>query len=137
MSGRGNPDNLRRAARAKHEAATHRADEALRRLAKRDAMVSFSVVAAEAGVSKDFLYRSSDLRDRIEHLRSNHQRRRRTAPSSDESTVPDTSSVVRTLTLELKELRRRHRDELAELNAALAAAHGELLQLKRVHGISD
>jgi outer membrane murein-binding lipoprotein Lpp len=41
------------------------------------------------------------------------------------------SSVVRTLTAQLAELKRRHRDEVQALKAALEAAHGENLELRR------
>jgi hypothetical protein len=35
------------------------------------------------------------------------------------------------LTAQLGELRRRHREEIDDLRAALAAAHGENLELRR------
>jgi hypothetical protein len=41
------------------------------------------------------------------------------------------SSVVRTLTLQTAALKRRHRDEVAQLRQDLAAAHGEILALRR------
>jgi len=41
------------------------------------------------------------------------------------------SSVVRTLTAQLTELKRRHRDEINALKQALEAAHGENLELRR------
>ena len=41
------------------------------------------------------------------------------------------SSVVRTLTAQLAELKRRHRDEITALKQALEAAHGENLDLRR------
>jgi outer membrane murein-binding lipoprotein Lpp len=41
------------------------------------------------------------------------------------------SSVVRTLTAQLAELKRRHRDDVQALKAALEAAHGENLELRR------
>jgi hypothetical protein len=39
--------------------------------------------------------------------------------------------VVRTLTAQLAELKRRHRDEVQALKTALEAAHGENLELRR------
>jgi hypothetical protein len=44
------------------------------------------------------------------------------------------SNVVRALTAQLADLRRRHREEVDELRAALAAAHGENLELRRKLG---
>ena len=40
-------------------------------------------------------------------------------------------SVIRTLTAQLTELKRRHRDEISALKPALEAAHGENLELRR------
>jgi predicted component of type VI protein secretion system len=128
---RGNPDNLRAAAARKREHATERAEIALRALIKRGAPITFRGVAAEAGCSPDFLYSSPTLRPRIEHLRAQQQatpppRRRPVATDG-----PATSNVVRALSTQLTELKKQHHDELAALNAALSAAHGELLQLRR------
>lgn len=131
----GNVENLRRAALAKREAATRRADEGLRRLLKKGAPITFEAVAEEAGVSKDFLYRSIDLRPRIEQLRARQLAVSSHPPRQLDPMAGETSSVVRTLTIELRELRQRHRQEVAELKEALAAAHGELLDMKRRHGI--
>jgi hypothetical protein len=39
--------------------------------------------------------------------------------------------VVRTLTAQLAELKRRHREEISTLRQALEAAHGENLDLRR------
>lgn len=41
------------------------------------------------------------------------------------------STLVRRLGQQLADARRKHREEVAELQAALAAAHGELLALRR------
>lgn len=130
---KGNTDNLRRAARAKREAATTRAEKGLRRLLKTGRPITFHAVAAEAGVSKDFLYRTIGLRERIMELRDKtlpttaqtHSASRREPP------YPDTSSIVRTLTAKLAHERSNNRKQIAELEAALAAAHGQILHLRR------
>ncbi len=41
------------------------------------------------------------------------------------------SSVVRTLTAEVRELRKAYREEIESLREALIAAHGEILRLRR------
>ncbi|WP_420179869.1 DUF6262 family protein [Paenarthrobacter sp. TA1.8] len=130
---RGNTGNLQRAAQTKREAAIARAEKGLRRLLKAGRPITFQTVAAEAGVSKDFLYRSVDLRERIMDLRS------KTTPAAEptraaaltEPRLPDTSSIVRTLTAKLAHERSINRTKIAELEAALAAAHGQILQLRR------
>jgi len=117
---------LRQAAQTKHAAATKRAEVALRELIKSGAQINFRAVAAAAGVSVDFLYRHPELRARIEHLRA----RQKSAPAPAAATPqpgPDDRVVLVALTARLRETR----GEVAELKAQLAAAHGELLALRR------
>ena len=64
----------RRRRRPSAQAATKRAEAALRKLIKSGEEINFRAVAAAAGVSVDFLYRHPELRARIEHLRSRQQK---------------------------------------------------------------
>ncbi len=129
---RGNPNNLRAAAARKREHATQRAETALRALIKRGDPITFRGVAAEAGCSPDFLYNSPTLRPRIEHLRARQQATPpRPRPATAES---GTSNVVRALSAQLAALKRQHHEEIIALNSALAAAHGEILNLRRQLG---
>lgn len=128
---RGNPNNLRQAAARKSAAATTRAEQGLREMIRTGQPITFRGLAQTAGVSLDFLYRATEIRKRVEQLRSQQQT---TAPAPVERVDADTdhpSSVVRTLTAQLAELRRRHRDEVKTLKHALEAAHGENLELRR------
>ncbi len=130
---RGNPDNLRAAAAAKSAAAKARAEQGLREMLRRGTPITFRGLAQTAGVSLDFLYKTSDIRRRVEQLRD--QQRRAPQPARIERIDPDDpSSVVRTLTAQLTEVRRRHREEVAALKAALEAAHGENLEMRRRMG---
>ena len=115
---------LRQAAAAKRDAAVARAEAGIRALAKTGQPITFRAVAAAGGVSVDFLYRHPELRARIERLRGH-----KPAPTGHPPGEPGdhASGVVATLTARLTELRR----ELAETKAQLAAAHGELLALRR------
>ncbi|MCW2887372.1 MAG: hypothetical protein QOE54_5740 [Streptosporangiaceae bacterium] len=127
---RGNPDNLRAAAAAKSAAAKTRAEQGLRDMIRRGDPITFRGLAQTAGVSLDFLYRNTDLRRRIEQLRS--QQRGTPPPSHPKEIDPDQpSSVVRTLTAQLADLKHRHRDEVTALKQALEAAQGENLELRR------
>jgi Family of unknown function (DUF6262) len=120
---------LRQAAAAKREAATARAETGIRKLTKAGQPVTFRAVAAAGGVSVDFLYRHPELRPRIERLRG-HQPAPAGGAAPGNPGNPGASSVAATLTARLAELRR----ELAETKAQLAAAHGELLALRRHPG---
>ena len=117
---------LREAAQAKHQAATKRADAALRNLIKSDEQINFRAVATAGAVSVDFLYRHPQLRQRIEHLRAQHNSVPAPAAATPQPN-PDDRGVVVALTARLRDARR----EVAELKAQLAAAHGELLALRR------
>jgi hypothetical protein len=56
-------------------------------------------------------------------------------PRSVPVSAPATqSNVVRALTAQIAELKHRHRSETEQLQAALAAAHGENLELRRQLG---
>jgi len=134
---RGNADNLRAAAQRKHHAATQRAETALERMIASGAPITFRGLAKTAGVSIDFLYRSP-LRARVEQLRAEQQRTppARSAPEVEPAQPPSQSNVVRALTAQLAELKRHHRAEIARLEAALAAAQGENLELRRRLGRS-
>jgi Family of unknown function (DUF6262) len=132
---RGNPENLRAAAQRKHQAATERAQTALDALITAGEPITFRGLANRAGVSIDFLYRSP-LRARVEQVRAEQQHtppaHPQPDPKLDES--PSQSNVVRALTAQINELKRRHRSETEQLRAALAAAHGENLEPRRQLG---
>lgn len=128
---RGNPNNLRQAAARKTATAASRAEQGLREMLRRGQPITFRGLAQTAGVSLDFLYRHPELRRRIQQLRAQQQ----TQPPAPPERDPDQpSSVIRTLTAQLTELKRRHHAELQELKQALEAAHGENLELRRKLG---
>jgi hypothetical protein len=130
-------DALRRAAQAKRQTATARAEAAIRQLVKNTQEINFRSVARTGGISLDFLYANPGLRRRIESLRS-----QQAAQVSPRSTGPGShdpaGSVVQVLTAKLREERTARRAAEQNLEQRLAAAHGELLRLRRVleqHGI--
>lgn len=126
---RGNPDNLRQAAARKSAAAQARAEKGLREMIRRGQPITFRGLAQSADVSLDFLYRSTEIRRRVEQLRAQQRNHppRSVVPPPDDSP----SSVVRTLTVQLAELKQRHRDEVQALRKALEAAQSENLELRR------
>jgi hypothetical protein len=130
---RGNPDNLRAAARRKRTEATARAEAALAELIRRRQPVTFRGLGKAANVSIDFLYRSP-LRPRIEEIRATAAMT--ATPVNVEQAAASDSQVVRALAAQLRELKRRHHHEITELRTALAAAHGENLELRRKLGRS-
>ncbi len=117
---------LTTAARAKSQAKTKAAEQAIRVLVKRGQPVTFQAVQREAGVSHAFLYSHPDLRGRIETLRTQS----RPAGTNLEPEASDNTIVI-TLTGQISRLRQQHRQEVQALRAALEQAHGENLQLRR------
>ncbi|WP_327360026.1 hypothetical protein [Streptomyces sp. NBC_01296] len=116
---RGNPDNLRQA----------RTEKGLREMIRRGQPITFRGLAHSADVSLDFLYWCTEIRQRVEQLRAQQQNHppRPVPPPPDDSP----SGIVRTLTAQLAELKRRHRDEVQALRKALEAAQSENLELRR------
>ncbi len=133
---RGNPENLRAAAERKHHAAITRATTGLDALERDGTPVTFRGLAKAAGVSVDFLYRSP-LRARIEQLRTERDSAPPAPRSVEVSATATRSNVVRALTVQIVELKQRHRAETEHLRAALAAAQGENLELRRQLGRAD
>jgi hypothetical protein len=117
---------LAAAAKAKSEAKTKAAEQAIRSLVKRGQPITFQAVQREAGVSHAFLYSHPELRGRIERLRA----QARPAPVQSGTAEP-ADTLVLALTSQISQLNKRHRQEVQELRAALEQAHGENLQLRR------
>lgn len=115
------------AARARSEAKTKAAEQAIRTLVKRGDAITFQAVQRQAGVSHAFLYNHPDLRGRIERLREQARPRTSTptGPADAESTL------VLALTAQITTLKQEHRQQVQALRAALEQAHGENLDLRR------
>jgi hypothetical protein len=127
---------LRQAAQAKRQDAVTRTETAIRTLIKSQQDINFRSVARAGGVSLDFLYGNDDLRARIEKLRD--RQKARPAPDRDPEQA-DGSDIVHILTEKLRLERDTRRTTVSQLEEQLAAAHGELLRLRRLlqrHGIS-
>lgn len=116
---------LTEAAKTKSQNKTRDAEQAIRRLVKRGEPINFQAVQREAGVSHAFLYNHPELRKRIEHLRGTRQK------NSAEQTADADNTIVITLTRQIAELKKQHRQQLQALRDALERAHGENLDLRR------
>lgn len=133
----GNLENLRTAAAARTAATTARADAGLREMLRTGQPITFRGLARHAGVSLDFLYSSTALRQRIQQLRAQQRTQPVGSSPQDDGQVrtaadpESTSSVVAALTAQLTDLKRRHRDEITRLRRELETAHGENLTLRR------
>ena len=129
---------LRKAASDKHAAATSRAEAAIRQLVKAQHEITFRSVARAGQVSIDFLYGHPDVRARIEKLRSQQTSTTTGTRPAPQPTSTD-SGIVHTLIARLRDEHARHVGIVGELERKVAAAHGELLRLRRMldqHGVA-
>lgn len=127
-----NTQALHAAARHRTEHAEQAVTQALRTARRSGDPVTITGLAAAAGVSPDFIYTHPRLRAQAEALR---QARRPGPGAASEHSHSDAdvaaSNLVRALQQQLAQQRRAHREEVTELKAALAAALGENLTLRR------
>lgn len=119
---------LAAATRRRRETAEQAVHKALRQARKAHSPVTVAAIARAAGVSTDFIYRHPELRPQVEALR---QARPPAGPAATPDAAAAESTLIRRLTRQLADERRKRREEIAELRAALETAHGELLNLRR------
>lgn len=125
------PDHLITAARERHALALARAEAALHALSSAGEPITFAAVARQGKVSTDFLYNQPALRRKISELRQQPAHLRRPAERSASTEPESNSAAMRALSSQIKELKRRHAEEIAELRKALGVAQGENLLLRR------
>ena len=123
-----NTAHLLAAARARSHAAQQRATDALRRLDKAGAPITFGAVAAEAGVSRSWLYRQPGLRAEIERLRPDNRHNQPLLPAALRATEESLHAQRQALQAEI--------DRLTEENRRLAR-QAELLLGERRESRAD
>jgi hypothetical protein len=122
--------NLRQAAARKQADAEARARQAIKQARKTQQPVTFRGISEAAGVSTSFLYNNRELRAQIDRLRgSSTQRRPGHDPTGQVATL---KALLEAAAREKTALLKRNE----ELTRRLAAAHGEMLGLRRQLGTS-
>src|SRR5674536_261380 len=117
-----NSRHLTTAARQRAEQTRARAVRALRRLDETGKSITFEAVAAEAGVSRSWLYSQQDIRSEIQALRTRRQPSP-AAPLTPQRQRATEASLLRRL--EATSQRMRHLEEdNRQLRQALAEALG-------------
>lgn len=113
---------LVQAARKRRAAALRRAEDALQRLDKVGAAITFQAVAETASVSRAWLYREPTLRAEIQRLRSDQQAQGTSARPPSAQRASDESLQCR-LAAAADEVTRL-RDENRQLREQVAKLHG-------------
>ena len=104
-----NTAHLVEAARRRSQAAHQRATNTLRRLDHAGMPISFGAVAAEAGVSRSWLYRQPALRAEIERLRPDHQYNRPLLPAALRASAESLHAQRQALQTEIDRLTEENR----------------------------
>lgn len=116
-------EHLAAATRARAERTRARAREALRRLDRDGAPITYTAVARAAGVSRALLYRDPELRETISKLRQHpppagrRPAAQRMSQASQDEITATLRNEVRTLREENRALRARLADDLGQQRA--------------------
>lgn len=126
-----NINGLRQSAQRRSQTAMEKAQSAIRRMQAEEASINFRTVAARAGVSTAWLYKTKTLRDRIMKLRSVPK-----TPVDNDTNgrrLISQERVIATLRLRIKQLEVRN----GELKEQLERAYGLLsIQPLKSHDIN-
>jgi hypothetical protein len=95
---------LAQAAAIRHQATLNKASNAIEHLARSGQPVTFSAVAAAAGVSRTWLYRNPGIRDLITRLRTGPPRPART-PAAQRASAESLHARLDAATQEISRLR--------------------------------
>lgn len=68
-----NTEGIIKHAKLKTEKTVQKVEEAIKKMIKKQVKINFNSVSEESGVSKAFLYRNTELRDRIQTLRKQQE----------------------------------------------------------------
>ncbi len=135
-----NIEGLRRSAEQRHLEAVQRTEQGIRQLLREERPVNFHTVSETARVSSAWLYRQADIRQRIEHLRTqgvvSTARVGQKGRKVEASRVSDASkdAMLATLRQRVKQVEEENRG----LKTQLEVVYGQLRQLQersvsRVH----
>lgn len=120
-----NVKGLQESAKRKHDQALEKVEAGIKKLVKEQRPINFNTVAEVSDVSKAWLYKQPEVRQRIEHLRSQAGSRQKTPPkhrASDESL----KAIIQTLKDRVKRLEEENRD----LRQQNQVAYGQVLRVK-------
>jgi hypothetical protein len=124
-------DNSRFLLEAAHRRRRETADKvarALRRLQREGEEVTFQSVAHAAGVSRNWLYRTEEVRQEIERLRKEGSRRTAVkVPRTQRASARSKDALLELLRAKQVELLNKNQ----ELNRQLAEGHGRIRELSR------
>ncbi len=123
---------LQEAAAQKAKEAVERVDKALERMVKQGQVISFKSVSHAANVSTAYLYKQSELRERIENLRDQQKNR-----SKPKQPPPASDNSKSTIISHLREDNKRLRTEIEGLRRTNESLAGKLYQLQGASELAE
>jgi uncharacterized coiled-coil protein SlyX len=115
-------ERLREAAQARHDDTLHRAQAALRALARRGEPITVRGVASAASVSRSWLYRQPQLLAEIDRLRRTPRTRGPSVPANQRATVESLRHQLHAYREEIARLRAQNQELSQQLARHLGAA---------------
>ncbi|ATF10211.1 DUF6262 family protein [Candidatus Enterovibrio altilux] len=122
MAHKRNTSGLKSNAGKKKKEALKKTDEAIKRLIKKKEVINFNTVAEEAGVSKAWLYKESDIAERIKRIRDQSSDKKAVAvKASTKRSDSSKDALISTLKAKVRELET----ENSELKKQLEVVYGK------------
>lgn len=120
-----NTEGLKQHAREKHERARYKCEQAIKMLLRERKKINFNRVADAANVSLSWLYKQSDLRSQIAHLR-HAENSKIVVPKNERANLDSKNQIIAALRLRISSLEAENRD-LRQQNEIV---YGELDRLR-------
>lgn len=127
MKAKRNTSGLKTNAQAKRQEAFDKVEKGIQKLLKEKRPINFNQVAEASGVSKAWLYKESDVKKRIEHLRAQSKQGKK-LPRKISATEASTKALNITLQSRIKKVEAENR----ELRRQNETVYGQLLRLREL-----
>lgn len=123
-----NTEGLRQNAQKKRQEALDKVEQGIRQLLKEGRAINFNTVAQVADVSKAFLYKEPEIKERIEQLRQ--QGTKKTPELKQKASDTSKDAMIRTLRDRIKKLEQHNRN-LSQQNEVFAGQVLRVCELER------
>ncbi|GAA6619760.1 DUF6262 family protein [Scytonema sp. NUACC26] len=104
-----NVNGLRQNAQKKKEEALQKTDEAIQQLIRENRPINFKTVSEVAGVSTAWLYKEEQIKERIERLREQGNRKQKLVPKQEKATAASNEAKYLALKKKLQEVEAENR----------------------------
>lgn len=103
-------EGLRRNAQKKRQETFERVEKGIQQLVKEKRVINFNTVAESSGVSKAWLYKEADIRDRIEQLRAQSSGSKKKPPIKQRASDASKDALLKIMRERIKRLEAENKD---------------------------